>query len=1064
MAINQNTPDELAQQALATGGLVDPLTAADVLPTDPRQIDMPEVDEGVEVAMSPLRKSTARLLSPKDDIFNKAQTQIEQLQSGDTLTPEAVEPDPDAATDANTLGIKETEVEPAAPVIPQTISPLNQNMTSMVEEGLLPGDFGSLVSDVDEYADFDEASSAAYAAFSRGSVIKPDGSEVTTVLGELQTARINNLVVRGQQKVAGQDGLLTDFRATGASGDAKIPDEGTIYASIEAISKTYSTQIAEGKREEITLEATRQMADLLGVSEGRLAKSILDRQKGGVISQEGAGLAETMLASRDLLVSELQKLDVLAKGAATGGDMDALQFRAQLELVAQLQRQIKGAQTEIARALSSFRIPARSGDAAGEMSKTDLTGLLEDYGGTQDIRDMAAAYLQQGDNIVAKAQIAKAGSKFKRFSDGFYEAWINILLSNPVTHTKNVVGAFLTTFAHVPETLVAGAIGTTRRAMGGEGGVYLGQANAQMFGMMMSMREAFGAAGKSFVTGESVMPGSKIEGAEGRRHINQFSSEGMAAGPMATIVDVLGHTMTLGRVPTRALQFEDTLFKVVAHRMSLYENAYGTGMAQGLRGDALSTHIAEFIHNPPADYLKQADAHAKYVTLQSELDPAGKAIADIRNKVPLIRYFAPFIKTPYNAFKYAFIDRGPIGVFYGESRRAIQRSRLPGATQADKASGDMAMARLVMGNGTAMSMAMLVAEGHITGGGPADDGQRANLRAQGWQPYSIRIPGSKPPEYVSYMGLEPFSSTFMLGADASEIMMNGSMDDADTYQIIAAVAAAFSHQLTDKTFMSGFSNLISTLNDPTRYANSTAQSLVASLVPRISSQIEKVGIPGLIEADPIMRATRGYIDEIKAQIPGWSRTLPPRRNVYGQAVTLNGALGPDIISPLYSSVRGPNPADPDKKYAARVFAITKEFEEIKWGPSMHGNMARREKLGGLVEGVEMTPEEQDMFHQYAGKRTVEVFEQIIKDDGYKKLKKQAIVEKGTPKTATNDLALKKVQDIFRKALSDPKRGARAMAMNDLLADAEFGPEIIRRLNLQATDVNELNQSLGNALQ
>ena len=1063
MAINQNTPDELAQQALATGGLVDPLTAADVLPKDPRQIDMPEVEEGVDVAMSPLRKSTARLLSPKDDIFNDAQTKIEQLQSGDTLTPEAVEPDPDAATDANTLGIQETEVEPAAPVIPQTGTQL---MTDIVEEGYqqLPPGLGNLVSDVDEYADFDEASNAAYAAFSRGSVIKPDGSEVTTVLGELQTARINNLVVRGQQKVAGQDGLLTDFRATGASGDAKIPDEGTIYASIEAISKTYSTQIAEGKREEITLEATRQMADLLGVSEGRLTKTILGRQKGGVIIEEGAGLAETMLASRDLLISELQKLDGLAKAAATGGDTDALQFRAQLELVAQLQNQIKGAQTEIARALSSFRIPARSGDAAGEMSKTDLTGLLEDYGGTQDIRDMAAAYLQQGDNIVAKAQIAKAGSKFKRFSDGFYEAWINILLSNPVTHTKNIVGAFLTTFAHVPETLVAGAIGTTRRAMGGEGGVYLGQANAQMFGMMMSMREAFGAAGKSFVTGESVMPGSKIEGAEGRRHINQFSSEGMAAGPMATMVDVLGHTMTLGRVPTRALQFEDTLFKVVAHRMSLYENAYGTGMAQGLRGDDLSTHIAEFIHNPPADYLKQADAHAKYVTLQNELDPAGKAIADIRNKVPLIRYFAPFVKTPYNAFKYAFIDRGPIGVLYGESRRSMQRARLPGASQADKAAGDMAMARLIMGNGTAGLMVYLTAEGHITGGGPADDGQRANLRAQGWQPYSIRIPGSEPPEYVSYMGLEPFSSTFMLGSDIGEIMMNGSMSDADGEQLAAALAASISTQLTDKTFMSGFSNLISTLNDPTRYANSTAQSLVASLVPRVLSQVEKVGIPGLIEADPVMRATRGYIDEIKAQIPGWSRTLPPRRNVYGQAVTLNGALGPDIISPLYSSVRGPNPADPDKKYAERVFAITKEFEEIKWGPSMHGNMARREKLGGLVEGVEMTPEEQDMYHQYAGKRTVEVFEQIIKDDGYKKLKKQAIVEKGTPRTATNDLALKKVQDIFRKALSDPKRGARAMAMSDLLTDAEFGPEIVRRLNLQATDINELNQSLGNALQ
>lgn len=191
MSINQNTPDKLAQQAAATGGLVSPLTAADVLPMDPRQIDMPEVDEvdeGVEVAMSPLLRGGARLLSPKDNIFNDAQTKIENLQSGGTLTPDGVTPDPDAATDANTLGITETEIEPAAPVLPQTTTPL---MTDIVAEGYqqLPPGLGNLVSDVDEYADFDEASNTAYAAFSRGSVIKPDGSEVTTVLGELQNWR-----------------------------------------------------------------------------------------------------------------------------------------------------------------------------------------------------------------------------------------------------------------------------------------------------------------------------------------------------------------------------------------------------------------------------------------------------------------------------------------------------------------------------------------------------------------------------------------------------------------------------------------------------------------------------------------------------------------------------------------------------------------------------------------------------------------------------------------------------------------------------------------------------------
>ena len=114
--------------------------------------------------------------------------------------------------------------------------------------------------------------------------------------------------------------------------------------------------------------------------------------------------------------------------------------------------------------------------------------------------------------------------------------------------------------------------------------------------------------------------------------------------------------------------------------------------------------------------------------------------------MPTLRYFMPFFKTPYNAFKYAFIDRGPIGAFYGEGKRAIDRAKMPGASMADKAAGDMAMARLIMGNSTAAVMAMMTAEGSITGGGPADPGVRAALKETGWQPYSIKIGNT----YVSY--------------------------------------------------------------------------------------------------------------------------------------------------------------------------------------------------------------------------------------------------------------------------------------------------------------------------
>ena len=76
--------------------------------------------------------------------------------------------------------------------------------------------------------------------------------------------------------------------------------------------------------------------------------------------------------------------------------------------------------------------------------------------------------------------------------DAFYEMWINALLSSPVTHTKNVVGAFLTTFAHVPETYVAAGVGALRRNLQGQtGGVQFGEANAQLFGAMMAFGEAW---------------------------------------------------------------------------------------------------------------------------------------------------------------------------------------------------------------------------------------------------------------------------------------------------------------------------------------------------------------------------------------------------------------------------------------------------------------------------------------------------------------------------------------------------------------------------------------------
>ena len=290
----------------------------------------------------------------------------------------------------------------------------------------------------------------------------------------------------------------------------------------------------------------------------------------------------------------------------------------------------------------------------------------------------------------------RAGSKFKKFTDAFYEAWINILLSNPITHIKNNAGNILHGH-HGAEKLgldlaeIDAALAAHSAPGGSDGG------SLACLGAMMAMQDAWSASGKAFATGEAPILGSKIDGQRGTRPVRAFSAEGFEAQGMAGVTaDFLGNVFTLGRAPTKMLEFEDTFFKVVAQRMSLYQQAYRTARGEGLTGDALSSRIAEFVYDPPASALKEADAHAKYVTLQTDLDAAGKALNGVR-KIPMVRYFLPFFKTPYNAAKYAMVERSPLGFYYGESARAIKRGKAPGASPADKAAADMARTRIYVG-------------------------------------------------------------------------------------------------------------------------------------------------------------------------------------------------------------------------------------------------------------------------------------------------------------------------------------------------------------------------------
>ena len=262
---------------------------------------------------------------------------------------------------------------------------------------------------------------------------------------------------------------LTDFSAVNKKGETLIPNENNVIDVLEVNSNKYKSKINEAKRGEITQAATRQLADLIGIGEEKLKAAILNRRPGSIIQLEDMGAAETMLAARDLLITEASKLDVLAKKIADGDDSAAnlLAFKKQATLLANLQANIKGSQTEIARALAQFNIPTREADA-NELKNIDVNNILNDYGGESSVKQMVSSYLALKEGSQRLRYTNTLGGPVKKTFNAMYEAWINIILSSPISHAKNIIGAALTSLNYVVDTAGAAAIGSVRRGITGK--------------------------------------------------------------------------------------------------------------------------------------------------------------------------------------------------------------------------------------------------------------------------------------------------------------------------------------------------------------------------------------------------------------------------------------------------------------------------------------------------------------------------------------------------------------------------------------------------------------------
>ncbi|MGV2495047.1 thermonuclease family protein [Pelagerythrobacter aerophilus] len=611
-------------------------------------------------------------------------------------------------------------------------------------------------------------------------------------------------------------------------------------------------------RGRITQAETERLASEMGMT----ADQLLSRRKGDAFNAEEALAARQILAkSGNELVNFARRIQRLERP----GDAEAAAFKRALTRHAAIQEQVAGMTAEAGRTLQQFRMLANSRAMPGEV----LSSMADLGGGEKHIKNAADILLDAVEDGPGRFNTVARKVNDPRFRDKLAELFINQILSGPQTHVVNAIGNTLTALGQLPENVVASAIGGARRAAAREeiDRVMAGEVGARLFGLVQGTKEGARFAAQALKTGETSDTFSKIAGHD-----------------MRAISGLKGEII---RVPGRLLNSADELFKGMSRRAELNALAYRKAHKEGLKGQALRDRIAQLSANPTEDMELQALDFARYMTFQRPLSGVSQNISRMVRDHPEFRPIITFIRTPTNLLKFA-AERSPAAPILKEWRADFK---------AGGARRDMAMARALLGTGFAYTMFEAAKNGLITGSAPSDPAKNRYLRANGWQPYSVKV-GDK---WISYARLDPFSTTISVAADLATKAEG--MTDRQLENYSGLLVASIMSSLGDKVWLSGISDFTNALSDPQRYMGSYLRRLGASFaVPNLSFQTART-------IDPVARERDTFGEELQARIPGLSDNLLPRRDIWGSPITNEGGVGPDWLSPIWQSTERNDPVN-----------------------------------------------------------------------------------------------------------------------------------------------------------
>jgi hypothetical protein len=171
--------------------------------------------------------------------------------------------------------------------------------------------------------------------------------------------------------------------------------------------------------------------------------------------------------------------------------------------------------------------------------------------------------------------------------------------------------------------------------------------------------------------------------------------------------------------------------------------------------------------------------------------------------------------------------------------------------------------------------------------------------------------------------------------------------------MVGRLAFSLARNWTSKTYMQGVSSIIDAVSDPVRYGENFIENFVGSLIPSMAASIAR-------SSDPYYRNVSGVSEAIQSRIPEVSEKLLPKRDVWGEPIERKGSFTVKMLSPSDISVENPE-------------KINKEIVRL----GIHPDPVQKK-----IKGVELTPQEYDLYSELSGKRAKLMVSHYIESDAY----------------------------------------------------------------------------------